>query len=365
MIIRRGRRPDKFTIIGNDILDCGLAADTLGVLVTLLSRPDNWSVSTVQLRRQFGKAGKPKSKDWIGRTMNELIAARFVKRLTIKDPKSHRIKGVDYIVFEEQQPTDSSSVQCGDHPISESGAEIPTAGKPEPEKPEPEKPAALTNTNPEQISPQKSPQENGCGISEDGQSKDIDPTGFEAFELTWPWGTVEGRDAARQIFEKLDDQHRRAAVAGIALYRAEATSIGQKKVHASTYLRSKLWKNVADEPSLPNEGDLVFIAVKAPLWTGCAARWRIENRKTSGPPKFEGEGGTLGWWFPAHWPETRSTPPHIHIGGGRMTAPPVAASRNPPNRYAARKGPEASDGQDGDARARHARRHRTGVSHDL
>jgi hypothetical protein len=69
--------------------------------------------------------------------------------------------------------------------------------------------------------------------------EDIEPTGFEAFEPAWPWGAIERRDAARRIFEILDDQDRRAAIAGIALYRAEEKRIGRKTIHANTYLRSK------------------------------------------------------------------------------------------------------------------------------
>ena len=304
MIIRRVRRPGKFTIIGNDILNCGLAADTLGVLVTLLSHPDDWSVSPVQLRRHFGKAGRPKSKDWISRVLNDLIAARFVKRRTIKDPRSHRFKGVDYIVFDEQQPTDPGSAQSDDHELVEPEPEEPTAGKPETEKPEPEKPAAVIITDIDQ-SPQKSPLGDGSDVSNDEQSQPVEPIGFDGFGAAWPWEKVERQDTAKRSFEKLNNEDRKAAIAGIAPYNSEAKRIGRKTVHASTYLRSKLWENFSDEPSPPKERDQVFIPVDSPLWKGCSARWQKENRKAVEPPKIEGEGGKFGWWFPTQWPETK------------------------------------------------------------
>src|SRR5215203_5277197 len=91
-IIRR-RVTHNFTVLTNQVFDDPrLSAEALGVLCYLLSRPDNWHVSTRQLRNRFSVG-----RDKMLRIMSELIRDGWMQRELLRN--EHGVwAGSEYIV---------------------------------------------------------------------------------------------------------------------------------------------------------------------------------------------------------------------------------------------------------------------------
>lgn len=136
MIIRR-RHNGNFTVIGNAPMDDkALAAEALGVLCYLRSRPDNWTVLPRQLQDRFGCG-----RDRIYRILKELIQAGYIIRRQLRGADS-TWKSLEYLVLDEPN-------------------------QPFPEKPDAENANALIRTNRKQSVPAS------AAIN---RSQDIDPS---------------------------------------------------------------------------------------------------------------------------------------------------------------------------------------------
>jgi len=143
-IIRVKQRSDNFTPISNALVnDEDLSAETLGVLVYLVTKPANWNVMPSQLAKRFGCG-----RDRMYRIINELIAAGYVRREQGRSDGG--FDGMNYSVSEEKSPltenTDTAN-QCPGNPTQqkkevtkdrvlekEDGAAAPSLGlEPEPQ----------------------------------------------------------------------------------------------------------------------------------------------------------------------------------------------------------------------------------------
>ena len=117
MAIIRSKRRHSFTTIDNSVInDQRLGCDVIGVLVYLLSKPDNWSAQPGELRNRFGFG-----KDKCYKILNSLIETGYAERVESRDEHG-KVTGYDYIV----------------HETSQSGFSDPVPEKPETEKPVPE-----------------------------------------------------------------------------------------------------------------------------------------------------------------------------------------------------------------------------------
>jgi hypothetical protein len=127
MSIIRTKSPHRFTIVSNELLaeKNPLSWEATGVLVYLLSKPDNWKVSIAALTN-IGKSGKTK----IENILKEL------KQLGYIVGKRHHTGKYDYYVYDTPQ-----SPEFTPEPENQVKA------KPKPEKPKPENPE---QENPEQ-----------------------------------------------------------------------------------------------------------------------------------------------------------------------------------------------------------------------
>ena len=124
MIIRTPKKA-RFTVIGNALIeDPHLSWAAMGMLVYLLSKPDNWRILPAQLikERQLGRDG-------VYRLLKELERAGYVQKHQVKN-SAGRMAGTDWCVFDEPQPVAPRP-------------EIPHPGEPHPELPHPVNPLLL------------------------------------------------------------------------------------------------------------------------------------------------------------------------------------------------------------------------------
>lgn len=118
-IVRSPRVTSHFTTFRNDVIrDKRLSYRATGVLLDILSRPDNWRTDSVTLARSRGKEGR----DAIRKALSELQKAGYVERRTVRDQLG-RIKTISYIYDEPQQNWTSPEPE-------KPAAGEPVAGKP-------------------------------------------------------------------------------------------------------------------------------------------------------------------------------------------------------------------------------------------
>lgn len=103
MILRRSPRA-RFTTLPTALVeDSRLTYEALGVLVYLLSRPDDW---TIHLNQLAGTRDHRVGRDRMRRIVNELIAAGYICRVARRG-ENGRIAGAEYVVTD--QPAGSAA----------------------------------------------------------------------------------------------------------------------------------------------------------------------------------------------------------------------------------------------------------------
>lgn len=127
MSIRRGKRPDsRFYTLNKDISEDGrLSWAARGLLIFLLGKPDNWTVSVAHLMKQTENSARPSSRDAVRSIINELILAGYMRADTARE--GGKFKGVDYVVSESPET---------DYPAP-AKPHSPETDYPSPEKPAP------------------------------------------------------------------------------------------------------------------------------------------------------------------------------------------------------------------------------------
>lgn len=98
-MIRRSRRPDTgFTIMANEtIRDATLSYKARGLLLYLLSLPDDWTVSSEHLARVSTRDGR----DAVRTGLAELEAAGYLKRWRHQDDRGRWVN--ESIVYDRPQ----------------------------------------------------------------------------------------------------------------------------------------------------------------------------------------------------------------------------------------------------------------------
>ena len=161
-MIRRGPSPKRFYILSYQIIEKELSAEALGVLVYVLSRPDDWQIYPSQLAKKFNCG-----KDKMTRILKEIRGAGYAQFSRFRDD-SGKLSGSEWI-FNDAPQTENPPVvirpQAGkpaednkvvaEMQLNQQQAENPPEGEennsPQAEKPAPVKPAPvnppLLNTN--------------------------------------------------------------------------------------------------------------------------------------------------------------------------------------------------------------------------
>lgn len=121
-IIRSPRKQRDFTIISNSVcMDQRLTMRALGVLVRLLSRPDNWRTNSEGLAAEFGVG-----RDAVRGALHELQKAGYIRMHKSQNAAGHWSSS--WLVFDEPVTDDEASADgCAD--VGKADAGKPDVGK--------------------------------------------------------------------------------------------------------------------------------------------------------------------------------------------------------------------------------------------
>ena len=108
MAVIRTKREDKFTVVGNIIFQPGkLSFDARGLLCTLLSKPDDWSVIVKALENETKGCRKHSKADALYTMLKELKEAGYVVM------KRRSTGEVDYFVYDTPQIANNETANNG------------------------------------------------------------------------------------------------------------------------------------------------------------------------------------------------------------------------------------------------------------
>jgi hypothetical protein len=214
MITRKPIGQQPFTTFANTLLnDESLAADALGVLVCLCSKPGNWKVMPGVLAKRF-HCGRDK----IYRIMNDLIAAGYATRHPERDAFG-KITGWNYEVSNEKMP-DTENPEVGDDPLPENT----TSGESAPQKKD-------TKTK-----------------ERDSRSAKGDVPYSEDFEAVWqlfPRTRNTSKKDAWNIYRMLNDENRARVRVAVPAYAAAMKAEGRpedKIKHMTSWLNGRMYE---------------------------------------------------------------------------------------------------------------------------
>ncbi len=94
--IKRIKRANNFTIIGNNIFSSGLSIESVGVICYILHLPDDWIIRRVQLMKHFNIG-----RDKMNRIFGELKSVGYLAELSKIRGKNGKFDGINYIVYDE------------------------------------------------------------------------------------------------------------------------------------------------------------------------------------------------------------------------------------------------------------------------
>jgi hypothetical protein len=238
--IYRPARRAQYTVVSNTLMnDERLSADALGVLVYLLSRPDDWAIHRDQLMARF-KIGRDKFQA----IFRELSGFGYARLEAVAVAESGQLAGKRWVIIEEpeaenRQPENPSLGSATDERVSRQSAK-PTVGKP----------GRIINTDLRPITeselktvspnPQNSTREGGDGLCDDGEasSEAVQPDAWDRFKAEWPWqdGQSESVDAARRAFNRLSEADKELCVKG-----AQAFQSRPGRVCAAVFIAERHW----------------------------------------------------------------------------------------------------------------------------
>lgn len=225
-IIRSARKERDFAIISNTVLqDSRLSMRGLGLLVRLLSRPDNWETNSESLAREFG-CGREQMRSVLG----ELRDAGYMALVKSQDEKGHW----------------SSRWFIYDEPITEA----PDNGKPTPENRVLGKPDAITRTD------YKEP------ITTKATKADYSAL-FDVFWKAYP--SKVGKDAARKAFakRKFDEKTFAQVLQALELQKVSerwTKDNGQYIPNPATWLNQGRWEDEV-QGSTPGSANTAFAGI--------------------------------------------------------------------------------------------------------
>ena len=283
MAVIRSKREDKFTVVGNIIFQPGnLSFDARGLLCTLLSKPDDWSVIVKALENETKGCRKHSKADALYAMLKELKEAGYVVM------KRRSTGEVDYFVYDTPQIANNETANNGlvENPNRENPEEAksPTGEIPDGENPkrgkaqtgeipDGENPCVLINTN----------TSNKEKNNNNNNNKNINKPKKAKNPQTW----VDGKNLL--LAESIDEQ---IASDFIAIRKAKNAPLTQTALEGI--------QREANKAKLTLENVLRICIERN--WQGFSASWLFEshNQTQSTKPSVKDipkhtEGGVLSW----------------------------------------------------------------------
>jgi len=251
MIIRR-RHTANFTTIGNAMFDDErLAADEVGILAYLLSRPHDWEVRRPALMRRWGMG-----RDAIKRVISNLVRCGWCRpertRLAngtfhviyeIRDEKGETLtdeevrRALSLVSGEAaSDDIDGSIVRSDDAPdTADPPTGYPSLADPSPGNPYLANISILNNELPRIDSTQKIEREHG-------RAKEKHVLNLVEFKRRWPTTAADDQTKVDRSWFALTAEEGEAALAGIAAFFENQKRLHKKHPPAGfTYLEQKRW----------------------------------------------------------------------------------------------------------------------------
>lgn len=326
MIIRRASRPRQFTIVDLALMnDERLTADALGVLLYLLSKPDDWRVFVDQLQKRFGMG-----RDKLQGVMRLLRECGYATLEQMSDPVTGRLIGKGYSIHDDPGPaeikatTDESQTENQEGPTDDivagddEGAtpshrepENPALGEPSTESrvfrrsgfPTVGKPGYTHNKELKpntdvHLSPQPPAKPGGTGGGDF----------WIEFEKSWIWDPLDIRDQARRAFERLDAVDQQSASRYAKRYCELTKARDRQLPSARTWLRDHGWENLAKNAASAATTPTTHVQI----WAGSpqAAAWaRHEGKPKLLMVEMRAPNGRLqlGTMRPTEWPPAKAS----------------------------------------------------------
>lgn len=301
MIIRR-KHTANFTTIGNALFnDERLAADEVGVLAYLLSRPQDWEVRRPALMRRW-KIGREATK----RIMTNLIRTGWCFAVVTRLGN-----GTVHIVYEiRDEPGPTLSVDQVRNALSLVSSEAS-----ETEEKDGTTPGDVPPHTPSETS--QPPTGQPYAVDEGAASRsppirvllkpDLEKPestnlggGFSIFREGWPSDHVLSLVACEKMFASLNETDQQAAVRGMPLYLADCRKVVRKVCDLATYFRERRWDRLVSVSQTPTYFHVTRGTPQAMRWR----QWLVENEPHR-LKHFDAAMAGQGYTMKSEWPPAK------------------------------------------------------------
>jgi predicted transcriptional regulator len=310
MIIRR-RHTANFTTIGNALFeDERLAADEVGVLAFLLSRPNDWEVRRPQLAKRFD-VGRDSIKRIIFNCM--LYGWIIGRKIRLSNGSYHTIyevrdePGPELTPEQVRNALSVVSTEAVDPEESEGTDTAPDyggGGPPEtgpPPTPQPGVASQLRQTR------RGSSKEELLNTNSINPESPICARVFADVKALWPYDHILSSVRAESAFVGLTDAKKEPCYQGIKPYLADCRASNRLVCDLTTYIREERWERFqASGLSGQDSGKRYEIKPGTPQWYRWSQYYEVTNPNAFALMKtWAGQGRSR--WETSEWPPALST----------------------------------------------------------
>lgn len=289
----RRRHTKNFTTIGNELFDDErLAADEIGVLAYLLSRPADWEIRRPALMRRF-KYGR----DGMRRVITNWIRTGWC--FASKTRLSNGTFSIIYEIRDEPGPSLSEDeVRAALSLVSSEAGDGDSADNVDAEASEPPDPGGQPVTPQPPLADQHTvtrrwPIE-GLPNTDESNTDSTQALWSEVRKL-WPIGHMVSPFVCENLFAALSINDREAAKRGIASYLSDCRAKNRKVCDLAKYLKERRWEgqSAAASSTFATKGG-----------TPQAFRWLAYRKARGESTAYMEECWRMGkpYTFPSEWP---------------------------------------------------------------
>jgi hypothetical protein len=296
MDIRR-RHTKNFTTIGNALFnDERLAADEVGIMGYLLSRPHDWETRRPALMRRWHLG-----RDAMRRVLTNLVRTGWLQAEKIR--LSNGTFKVTYEIQDEPGPSLSEDeVKAAFSVVSAEAGDDNSSENDTPEHPPPDTPKPYVDGR---IADTRGWEESLNTDSLNTESTKAAVPNWSDLRQKWPASEILSPLACEKLFASLSQEDRRLAVDGVRAYLARCKERNRKTCDLSTYLKERRFETVKVEA----ENTMFTLRPGTPQ----AARW-LEDGALTDFQRYRlqhGQAITVQTEWPPTLPKEQSTGPPL------------------------------------------------------